>query len=74
MNESQKPHRLVLTEGQTAFIRSQGIRFAIVHPGSTEVNGRMVLDLFEIDREAGNAAVRVAQGISRESRPRKAKS
>lgn len=66
MSDTTKPIRLVLTEGQTAFIRNHGIRFALVHPGSTEVNGRMVLDLFEIDREAGNAAVRVALGQTTE--------
>lgn len=64
--------RLVLNEGQTAFVRNHGIHFALVHPGSTEVNGRMVLDLVALDSATANAAIGVAIGTHTARRKPKA--
>lgn len=67
MSQTQKTTRLVLTEGQSEFLRGHGVRFAIVHPSSypAPTAGRLVLDLVEVDAKTGNAAVGVAVGTHR---------
>lgn len=58
--------RLVLTEQQSAHIRSSGQRFLIVHPGSyPETGARYVIDMIPCTYEQARAAVEVAQGKSK---------
>ncbi len=59
-------HRLVLTEGQSAFLREAGVRFAVIHPGSYPENpGRHVIDLIECDHKCARDALAVAMGEAR---------
>lgn len=64
MSQTPKTTRLVLTEGQSEFLRAHGVRFAIVHPSSypAPTAGRLVIDLVELDVNTANAAVGVAMG------------
>lgn len=63
--------RITLTDEQSQTLQAAGIRFAIVHPGSYPINpAGYHLDLIACDYQQAAAALSVATGEARATRPR----